>query len=96
MLGASNKRRSCLIRAISLAGGKRTEFAGQYLMSFDPDRNDGRGEIVWTPHIANAVVFFSPAHAIETWRSVSRVRPIRPDGYTNRPLTMFTVEIIPR
>jgi len=33
--------------------------------------------------------------AFECWQQVLRSRPVRPDGKPNRPLTAFTVAIVP-
>ena len=66
-----------------------------YLQDFDPDRHDGRGEIGTTRDRGKAMRFANAGEALETWRRPSEVRPLRPDGKPNRPLTAFTVEIEP-
>jgi hypothetical protein len=80
-----------LIWADSLAGG--TPVHG-FLKAFDPDAHDGRGDIVFTRDVSQALKFDDGAQALECWRRQSTVRPVRPDGKPNRPLTAFTIEII--
>lgn len=63
-----------------------------YLVSFDPDGEDGRGNVVATVDKTKAHVFASFEDLIETWKRPSTVRPVRPDGKPNRPLTAFTIE----
>jgi hypothetical protein len=42
-----------------------------------------------------AKMYADAKEATAEWRAVSHVRPVRPDGKPNRPLTAFTVEIRP-
>jgi hypothetical protein len=65
---------------------------GSYLEWSDVDANDGRGDAAWTRDIDKAMKFTSFSAAIECWQQRSMVRPRRPDGLPNRPLTAFTVE----
>ena len=62
-------------------------------MSYDPDHNDGRGEVTTTPDIFKALAFEKSFEAWEKWKQQSRVRPLREDGRPNRPLTAFTVTV---
>jgi len=64
---------------------------GQYVESFDPDGNDGRGELKVTRDRQSAKVFKNPGDAIRYWKQQSTVQPLRPDGKENRPLTAWTV-----
>ena len=80
-----------LIWADSLAGG--TPVHG-FLKSFDPDAHNGRGDITFTRDASQAMKFDNGAQALECWRTQSTVRPLRPDGWPNRPLTAFTIEIV--
>jgi hypothetical protein len=41
------------------------------------------------------MVFEDHAAAMEVWTRQSRVRPLRPDGKPNRPLTAYTISIEP-
>jgi hypothetical protein len=68
------------------------ELEGQYLESFDVEAHDGRGTATWTLDPGSAMQFDSLPAAIEAWQTVSRRRPVRPDGRPNRPLTAFHVE----
>ena len=63
-----------------------------WLASFDVNANEGRGAIGFTSNEAKALRFASLFDVLETWRRVSNVRPIRPDGLPNRPLTALTIE----
>jgi hypothetical protein len=78
-----------------LGGHERqpTEIEGDYVQSFDPDANDGRGELLTTQHREKALQFEHPGEALRYYRQASKVCPLRPDGLPNRPLTAFTVTI---
>jgi hypothetical protein len=62
---------------------------GAWLVSYDPEGNDGHGDALWTHDPAGATVFTG-----DEWTALSRAvpanRPLRPDGKPNRPLTAFT------
>lgn len=45
--------------------------------------------------ISQARRFNTPSDAFDFWRTRSQTCPNRPDGRQNRPLTMFSIEIIP-
>lgn len=68
---------------------------GLYIKQFSPDARGGRGEVVFTNNGTQALTFATYAEAFEFWRQQSTVQPLRPDGQPNRPLTAWTVEIIP-
>lgn len=87
------------IRVVGIAGpiarpGNR-DAAGKWVQSFDADAHDGRGDAVLTGDPSRAIAFDSFADAMAFWRQTSTVRPTRPDGQPNRPLTAFTVAIEP-
>lgn len=63
----------------------------RYLKEFDPDRNKGRGEITFTDDLAEARKFAGMAAVLACWNTQSRVRPRRPDGKPNKPLTGYTI-----
>jgi hypothetical protein len=67
---------------------------GLYVRLFDISRHDGIGPVPVTRFPRLAAHFASPADAVIWYRTRSTVRPTRPDGLPNRPLTAFTVEII--
>lgn len=62
-----------------------------YLKSYDVNANDGRGADEWTMIKAEALRFDDFMAAMAAWKTQSTVRPIRPDGRPNRPLTAYTV-----
>jgi hypothetical protein len=64
-----------------------------YLKSYDIEAHDGRGSAEWTYDRDGATQFVSLEHAARTWQTQSKIRPLRPDGKPNRPLSAFTVEV---
>jgi hypothetical protein len=82
-----------VIRSRGLANGMHCTTDGQWLKSFDPDAHAGRGDAVFTDRIEHALKFASKVDAMAFWNTQSKVRPLRPDGRPNKPLTAFTVEI---
>jgi hypothetical protein len=70
--------------------------AGEYLAAYDPEAHDGRGEITFTRDRARALVFPDLKAAWELIGTRPKKRPTRPDGKPNRPLTAFTLQIMPR
>lgn len=88
-----------VLRVVELAGIHLGNFnpaePGDYLVRWDLDARDGRGEAVWSPDINEAYRFPHPIEALRAWRSQSKVRPTREDGKPNRPLMAYTVEAIP-
>jgi hypothetical protein len=70
--------------------------AGRYLLSYDPDAYDGRGEVITTSDPERAQRFADHVAAWEEWKRPSTVHPIRlTDGKPNRPMTAWTVTIEP-
>lgn len=70
---------------------------GKYLEWSDPNANRGMGDDRWTDDIAKARKFVSFQAAADCWNAVSLVRPWRPDGRPNKPLTAYsvTIEMVP-
>lgn len=68
--------------------------AGKFVKTYDPDANDGRGLLVGTFDPDEAIRFDGAVAALEFWRQQSTVRPLRPDGKPNRPLTAATVALV--
>lgn len=81
--------------AIGFANGQHCPHADQYLEWFDFDFANGLGRGQFTRDRTKALTFASPAKAMEFWKTISSVRPFRPDGKPNRPLTALTVEVAP-
>lgn len=71
---------------------------GRYVMEFDVrsyDPYDAKsGPVPTTDKIAEAKHFADAGQALTFWKTPSRIRPIRPDGEVNRPLTGFSVQIV--
>jgi hypothetical protein len=55
----------------------------------------GTPHILFTEYRHMALRFPTGAAALECWRRQSPTHPFRPDGEPNRPLTAFSVEIVP-
>lgn len=71
-----------------------TSVTGRYLMDFDVGAHNGRDPIPTTAAIEKAKHFPDASEALGFWRTQSRVRPLRPDGKPNRPLTAYTIEVV--
>lgn len=82
-----------VIKVVGFVSGGPSAYDGQYLEAFDPDWGAGLGRVWTTLDPARAMRFESLAKALEYWKQQSRVRPTRPDGKPNRPLTALTVEV---
>lgn len=67
--------------------------SGPYLKWSNPDAMRGDGEESWTDDIIAAKHFESLEAAMKCWKAQSKVRPLRPDGKPNRPMTAYSVEI---
>lgn len=80
-----------VMRAVAWAHPQECPHAGQFLQSFDFDAADGQGFGEFSADIAKAKRFADFAEAMEFWKTVSKVRPVRSDGRPNRPLTALTV-----
>lgn len=69
---------------------------GLLLCTFDLEAQSGIGATSWTNDPEKAFTWPTAALALEAWRASPRCRPTRPDGKPNRPLTVFTVEVMPK
>lgn len=82
-----------VIQAVAFANGTPCPHAGQYLKSFDFEFENGLGYGEFTRSRQEAMRFKTVADAMQFWRTESKIRPLRPDGEPNRPLTALTVHI---
>jgi hypothetical protein len=78
-----------VIRLLKLASGSPSVFEGQFVRYYSPK---GRGILEGTRDRQKALRFDSKEKAFECWQQANGVRP---DGQPNRPLTAFTIEILP-
>jgi hypothetical protein len=78
------------MRIIGVAG-EDTYPGAVYLEAYDVDAFGGRGHSALTTDPAKALTWASPSDVVEAWREQSTVRPQRPDGKPNRPLTAYTM-----
>jgi hypothetical protein len=69
------------------------EIEDQYLVSFDFDAMLGQGYGIFTDKPEYAMRFKTLRDAMEFWRTASTVKPVRPDGRPNRPLTASTISV---
>jgi hypothetical protein len=65
-----------------------------YLKAYDPEANDGCGEVELTLDLTEAYEFKDPEHALATRYTVPKCRPYRDDGMPNRPMLAFVCEIL--
>jgi hypothetical protein len=86
---------TCVIQLVAFASGMSCNHAWEYLKSFDPDAFSGRGYATWTPETSKAMRFVDTAEALAMYRRQSAVQPLRPDGKPNRPLTGYTILVVP-
>lgn len=87
-----------LLHAIESTG--EVFYPPQYLAEYDPDINDPddsdiSGWVKGTFNPSRAKHYPDAAAAMAEWKRVSKTRPVRPDGQPNRPLSAFTIEIVP-
>jgi hypothetical protein len=83
------------ILAVEFANGAPCPHANQWLRTFDHEAFDGRGHGEFTEDPERAMLFATSADAMRFWQRQSTVKPLRPDGKPNRPLTALTVVIEP-
>jgi len=90
---------SFAIKVLGYADGRPCSFEDSYLRWYDPNvAIEEEGLLVlgeFTYDIALAKTFPDRISALEEWKRVREVDPIRPDGKPNRPLTVYTVTIEP-
>jgi len=67
---------------------------GLFVLDCDVDAHDGRGYADLTDDPTKARRFADAAEAFVFYRRTSTVRPVRPDGKPNRPLTAYTIETV--
>jgi hypothetical protein len=84
-----------VIRAVAFANGMYCPHAGQWLKSYNPDAFGGQGYADFTRNISEAKRFASFEDAMRFWKQASNLRPLRPDGQPNRPLTALTIVVEP-
>jgi hypothetical protein len=87
---------SFVIQLLGTAAGETTEFDGKYVVHYDPTYVDAGGYdggiLEVTTDRSKAQRFPDKRAAFEKWREPFGIRQ---DGQPNRPLTAWTVSIIP-
>ncbi len=66
---------------------------GQYIKFFDVARHNGKDPFPMTDDVTQAAQWDDASTALAFWKTQSIVRPFRPDGKPNRPLTALSVEL---
>jgi len=66
-----------------------------YLRAYDVDAHDGRGSVAMTRDIAEARTWCTQHEVMLAWMRQSTIKPLRPDGKPNRPLTAYSVAAVP-
>lgn len=84
-----------VMRIVGVADGRPCAEAGCYVRRYTPDGFGGNGRIVVTPNEAHARRYPDQLSAWQEYLRTSATHPRRPDGQPNRPLTAYTVEILP-
>jgi len=82
-----------VIRALGFANGMSCPHENEWLKSFDHEAFNGQGHGVFTDRIEHAMRFADKGEALAFWNKQSTVRPLRPDGQPNKPLTALTAVI---
>jgi hypothetical protein len=85
--------KSVVIRALGFANGMPCPHENEWLKNFDHEAFNGQGHGVFTDRIEHALRFAAKNAPLAFWNKQSTVRPLRPDGRPNKPLTALTVEI---
>lgn len=75
------------------ANGGMSQNCNKWVKTFDPDAFNGRGFLTVTNDQQKAKKFATFKDAMDFWKIQSKVRPFRPDGKPNRPLTAYTIEV---
>ena len=86
---------SYLIRCEGHASGAPGAPMGAFLAAADVNAAGGRGVVEWSSDPATVLKFPTPTEAMEAWRQQSTVAPVRADGQANRPLTAYTITVVP-
>lgn len=78
---------------MGLANGQPSPYDGEYIVAFNVDAHDGRGELFTTADPEQALNFHDLSLAIAYWKRQSTVKPLRADGKPNCPLTAYNIHI---
>ena len=91
-----------IIRFVCMADGAVSPYDGEYLQGYDaeahrPDGSYDGGVLVTTPDPAKALRFADAGEAFLAWKKSPSCacHSMRSDGKRNRPLTAFTIAMVP-
>jgi hypothetical protein len=82
-----------IIQILGLASGEPSSGVGQWVHRYDPDAQDGRGELFTSSSVQDAQRFPTTAAVIAFYQQQSKHHPWRGDGEPNKPLTAYTVMV---
>jgi hypothetical protein len=85
---------SIIIRLIGRVDGQRTEADGHYVNFYDPELKDGACTLAHGSDPRAAHHFPTLEAAIAYYRQVCPNMPEDSPGHTNRPLTVYTIELV--
>jgi len=74
---------------------RSTNHIGKFLEMYDPEFQGGHGMVSWSHSIIRAKQYPTKVEAWADWSAIPASRPIRDDGKPNRPLTSFSIEVLP-
>jgi hypothetical protein len=92
-LDEAYRKTMLVLRVLGLAAEHKILPRSTYVKQFYPDAYGGQGYVEFTSDIREAKRFFDVAAALAFLRTQSVVRPLRPDGKPNRPLTAYNVAV---
>lgn len=79
-----------VIRIVGLVNGQPSSADGAYIESWD-ELNE---QLNVTDDVERALRFPHAGAAITFWKTPSILQPIRTDNKVNRPMTVYTVEVL--
>ena len=82
-----------IVRRVDGLRDKRVD--GLFVKHYSPSGHGGYGILSVTKDMNDARKFADALEAMEVWAAVSTTHPKHANGKPNRPLTMYTVEVVP-
>lgn len=84
-----------VVKVVCKADGNPTPHGGRYVVTWYPHTDAGEPLMQSTDDIVRAKRWPDSCQALEEWRTISNLEPVRPwDGQPNRPLTGLRVEVV--
>jgi hypothetical protein len=89
----SPRKERVIVRVMCGPGGMTTPHDGRYVVRWNPHTRYGTCSVETTEDRRQARRF-TAGQALDAWRTISHVEPVRPDGLPNRPLSGLTIDMI--